>query len=162
MDENIRKELRDHAWSYFVLHAEQRLKTFHFYLILATLIAGGIVALAKETKGENCFKGAAVIAFLLPFFSFIFWKLDQRNKQLIKHGEEALKLIEIESKLNDNGEEPHRLKLFLHEEYVTAKRPRLPYWPPWRAHFSYSTCFNAVFLVFAVSGFISGIVLLWV
>jgi hypothetical protein len=159
MDEDIKKEMRDHAWSYFVLHAEQRLKTFHFYLILATLIAGGVVTLAKSE--ENCFKGAAAISLLLPFLSFIFWKLDQRNKQLVKHAEEALKLIESESKLNDTGKEPHRLKLFLHENYFTSKRPRLPYWPPWQAHFSYSTCFNAVFLVFGVFGFVGGIILLF-
>lgn len=157
MDEDIRKELRDHAWSYFVLHAEQRLKTFHFYLIVATLIGGGVLALAK---GGSASAGASPMAFLLPFLSFVFWKLDERNKQLIKHGEEALKLIENDSGLHDSGEEPHRLKLFLHEEYATAKRPRLPHWPPWRAHFSYSTCFRGVFIAFGLSGLVAGVILL--
>jgi hypothetical protein len=133
MDEHIRKELRDYAWSYFAIHAEQRMKTFHFYLLLATLIAGGIVAL---TKNGSCLIGAVALAFLLPFLSFIFWKLEQRNKQLVKYGEEALMLIEMESGVNDNGEEPHRLKLFLHEKYDTAKRPR--YWPPRRVNSGFS------------------------
>ena len=160
MNEEFRKELRDYAWSYFALHAEQRLKTFHFYLIVATLIAGGVVALAKDAS--RCGGAAAIMALLLPFLSLVFWKLDERNKQLIRHGEEALKLIEKESGLEDNGEQPHRLKLFLHEEYVTAQRPRLPHWPPWSAHFSYSTCFRAVFLVFGICGFVSGVILLLV
>jgi len=88
MDENIKKELREQAWSYFVIHAEQRLKTFHFYLIFSTLIAGGVVTLLKNE--ESCLKGVATVSFLLPFISFIFWKLDIRNKQFIKHAEEAM------------------------------------------------------------------------
>jgi len=157
MDEHIRKELREHAWSYFVLHAEQRLKTFHFYLVLATLIAGAVVTIVKD--GQN-FRAGGVLALLLPFLSFVFWKLDKRNKQLIKHGEDAIKIIERDSGLPDDGEEPHRLKLFLHEEYATSKLERLPRTWPWSAHFSYSTCFNAVFLVFGLAALIAGLVFL--
>lgn len=158
MDDQTCRELREHAWSYFVLHADQRLKTFHFYLIFATLIAGAIVTIVRDGKS---FAAAGVLALLLAFLSFVFWKLDKRNKQLIKHGEDAIKLIERRSGLPDQGEEPHRLKLFLHEEYTSAKLKRFPHTWPWLAHFSYSTCFNAVFLVFGAGGLVAGVVFLF-
>jgi hypothetical protein len=157
MDENIRKEMRDHAWSYFVLHADQRLRTFHFYLILATVIIGAAATVTKDGTGHV---PAGVLALALSFLSFVFWKLDVRNKQLIKHGEEAVKLVEGESGLQDDGEVPHRLKLFLHEEYATGKLKRSPRIWPWPAYFSYSTSFNAVFLVFGLCGLIGGLILL--
>lgn len=33
MSDQDREQLWDYAWNYFSFHAEQRLKTFHFYLI---------------------------------------------------------------------------------------------------------------------------------
>lgn len=159
MDKSDRKEFREQAWKYFGLHAEQRLKTFHFFLILAALISGAVATIAKDGKS---FLAAAAISFLLPCLSFIFWKLDTRNKQFIKHAEDAIKLIEQESGLPDDGDEPHRLKLFLHEEYVSKSLVRMPKAPPWSAHFSYSTCFKVLFLLFGVSGFITATILILV
>lgn len=134
------------------------IKNVNFYLIIATIIAGAVVTIAKDGKG---FLAAGFLVLLLPFLSFIFWKLDLRNKFLIRHGEEAIKMIEHKSGIQDEGEEPNRLKLFLHEEYATDKLKRLPYKWHWSAHFSYSTCFNLVFLVFSISGFISAVVFMY-
>lgn len=39
MDEKIRNEIHDYVWKYFQIHADQRLKTFNFYMILCTLIS---------------------------------------------------------------------------------------------------------------------------
>lgn len=88
MDNELQKELREYAWNYFSLHAEQRLKTFHFFVILSTVITGAVLTIIKDFKNVEY---AAPLAFLLPIFSFVFWKLDLRNKELIKHGENALK-----------------------------------------------------------------------
>ncbi len=50
MDEELRKELRTHAWAYFDRHAEQRLKTFNFYLILCGAIVAGVLGLRVPTR----------------------------------------------------------------------------------------------------------------
>ncbi len=91
MDAEQLSQLRQYAWSYFSVHADQRLKTFNFYAVLSTAMVAGILAIAKEAKNPAV---AAPLAFLLAFLSFIFWKLDQRNRQLVKHGENALKHLE--------------------------------------------------------------------
>jgi hypothetical protein len=168
MDEKIRKELRDHAWSYFALHADQRLKTFHFYLILVTVIFGAAVTIANNEKG---FRLIGLLALLLSFLSFVFWKLDKRNIQLIENGEEAIILTEDESGLPDEMGVPHRLKLFRREKYETDKlcevheknawRKFMSYIWPWTVHFPYAKCFDRVFFIIGVGGFIGGLVLLF-
>jgi hypothetical protein len=114
MKEDLRKELRGYAWAYFDRHAEQRLKTFNFYLILCGAIIAGLVS-QKSTE----LLPYSLLRFLLSFVSFIFWKLDVRNHDLTKHSEEALKLLEDELGLPDESEGvPHRCKLFRREEVV--------------------------------------------
>ncbi|MFT7005249.1 MAG: flagellar motor protein MotB [Sulfurimonas sp.] len=82
----------DYVFRYFNLHAEQRLKTFHFYIIIITLLLGAIITLAKL----NVTIYIIPIAGLMTFFSFIFWKLDIRNKELIRNAEKELKKLEKE------------------------------------------------------------------
>ena len=154
MEEGIQSTFRDYAWKYFALHADQRLKTFNFYLIVATLIVGAFATLLKEAKD---WRWLSILPFLLTFLSFVFWKLDLRNKQLVRNGETALKFLDEQSGVQDNGDEPHVLKLFAHNDYVTKARKRYPDVSPLEAHFSYSTCFYCVFLVFGVSSFILGL-----
>ena len=151
-------QLRQYAWNYFSLHADQRLKTFNFYAVLSTAIVAGILAIAKEAKNPAV---AAPLAFLLAFLSFVFWKLDKRNRQLIKHGENALKHLEGEIGPTGESASPHILQLFRYEEEATKFLPRLAKTWPTRAHFSYSTCFNAVFLLFGLGGMVLGGVLLY-
>src|SRR5262245_45101410 len=116
MDEHLRGELRDYAWKYYALHAEQRIKTFNFFLILYALAVGGVTAAVKDLQSQSV---AAGIGFLMAFVAFIFWKLDVRNKQLIQHAEAALKELENDPRLEDKGPRPHRLKLFQREDVDT-------------------------------------------
>src|SRR5438270_10748833 len=103
MDEKKREELRDQAWKYFSLHADQRLKAFNFYLILCTVVAGGILAVMKDIKDPRI---VIPLSLLLPFLSFVFWKLDTRNRQLIDHGQNALMFFEDDPALNASDETP--------------------------------------------------------
>jgi hypothetical protein len=96
MDEQKREELRDQAWKYFALHADQRLKAFNFYLILCTVIAGGLLTLIKDARDPRI---AILVALLLPSLSLVFWKLDTRNRQLIDHSQEALMFFEDDPRL---------------------------------------------------------------
>ena len=158
MDTELRKELRKYAWDYFDRHAEQRLKTFNFYLLLCGAIIAGVISFAQKSEQVRY---AWPLGFLLTLVSFIFWKLDVRNRQLTKHSEEALKLLEDESDLSDESPGvPHRCKLFRREEVESSKLNRFPSAPLTTAYFSYTTCFNWLFTLLGVGGAILGIILL--
>lgn len=80
------------VWEYFKLHAEQRLKTFHFYIIIITLLIGSALTILKDK--EYIF--FIFVGILMSFFFFIFWRLDIRNKELISTAEEEI--IKLEEK----------------------------------------------------------------
>ncbi|MFA6191716.1 MAG: hypothetical protein WC665_05120 [Sulfurimonas sp.] len=137
--QNNVNEDRNYAWQYFTTHAEQRLKTFHFFIIIMTLLIGTIFTLIKL---ENTFL-IILMAALMSFFSFIFWKLDQRNRELINHAQCALKKIEKKS----------NIKLFLEESEKTEKQKEAKKDSSFfNRHYSYSDCFNSVFKLFGIGG----------
>ena len=152
-------EFRDYAWNYFKAHAEARLTTFRFYLVFCTLIVAGMLAITGEGKQSTA---AAGLAFLLSFLSFVYWKVDVRHKQIIKHAEAALMFIESESRLPDQDGMPHILKLFQREEHATRTLKRFPRSLSLDAHFSYSICVNLVFIIFGATGVILGVRLLFI
>lgn len=145
------KNGQEYAWKYFNIHAEQRLKTFNFFVMLSSLISGATLTIAKDSTN---FIYAAPMGYLLTFLSFIFWKLDLRNKELIKHGENALK--RIESHVIQNKYSEVELSLFLNEEKETQKKINNSKFLSPSNHFSYSKCFNWVFFIFGIGGFIMG------
>ena len=117
MDNEELKDYREYAWKYFSLHADQRLKTFHFFVVLSAIISGAILTITKDVTNVSY---AAPMAYLLSFLAFIFWKLDQRNSELIKHGENALKAIENSGKLFDS--KSRAVLLFSEEEMKTKNK----------------------------------------
>lgn len=143
LDPDLRKELRDYAWKYFDRHAEQRLKTFNFYILLCGGIIAGLATVLREPGKEWL---AVALASLSAIVSFVFWKLDNRTRFLIKHSEEALKFIEDD--MADLGNEalnvPHRCKLFRREKHEQGKCGP--------AEYSYTTCFRWVFAIFGWGG----------
>jgi hypothetical protein len=142
---------RDYAWNYFALHAEQRLKTFHFFIILVTAIVGGFLLILRY---GHTHKWIALLGFFLAFLSFVFWKLDVRTRALVKNAEEALKVLDAGHELPDSGGAPHALRLFDRDDYFTSRAPRFPLFS---AHFSYSRCFNYLFFVVGLIGFGGGV-----
>lgn len=144
-------ELLDYSWKYFSLHADQRLRTFNFFLILAAVLVGGSLTALNELP-----RVAAVLGFytLLPF-SFVFWKLDQRTRELVKHGEAALKAIEEE--IISRQSMGDRLSIFTSEERLTAStKDAHSWWKIWSLPLSYSDCFGLVFLMVGLLGFVMG------
>jgi hypothetical protein len=81
------------------------------------------------------------LGILLILFSFVFWKLDERVKLLIKNAEAALRFFE-----EQDGKEIAVTHVFRNEEVLTADAKAA------RLHMSYSTCFNIVFAAFAILG----------
>jgi hypothetical protein len=83
-------------------------------------------------------------------FSYIFWRLDARNRILVRYGEEALMLYEEGFKENANAD---KMKIVYRELQETDDKERcrnrlqqllIPY------RFTY--CFRAIFLMFMVIG----------
>src|SRR5438128_2118322 len=102
-------EIRSYVWGHFQLHASQRLTTFNFYIIVSSLIAGALLGVFQGNQPRYVGIGLGV---LLTFFSFIFWKLDCRTRQLIWHAEEALRQIESGPGFEDV---PNTARIFTHE-----------------------------------------------
>jgi uncharacterized membrane protein len=143
------KDQRQYVWNYFQLHASQRLITFNFYIVISTAIgAGYIVALRVNSIPVL----AILLGFTISLLSFIFWKLDMRNKLLIKNAEEALRYLEALTCTPGDKNKSNVLKIFTYEEGQTNKMKMTKSFWPWKNHYSYSKCFNIVFAVFGILG----------
>jgi hypothetical protein len=143
--------LRKQAWDFFQMQTSQRLTTFNFYIVISSLITTGLTATLKGNQNPIVVFGLGLALILL---SGTFWKLDQRNRDLIHSAEDALKFFEGISQLPDNEGVPHVAKRFLREEYDTQRKVARRTWRLWRNHYKYSECFGAVFCSFSVVGFI--------
>jgi hypothetical protein len=85
MDEpqtNQQKAL-EYGFKWFEYHAQQRITSFHFYLIAYSGLAAAEAFLLKETFHF----GSMLIGLVMIFTSVLFWQLDVRNRQLIEIGE---------------------------------------------------------------------------
>jgi hypothetical protein len=147
---------RQYAWDYFALHADHRLRAFHFYILLSTALVGGF-ALSVRNGGFQMWM--SILGLLLVFFSFVFWKMDVRTRQLVKNAENALKFLDAQHGLENQSDLPHPLRLFAREEQMSSK---LRDFPLISGHFSYARCFRWVFSMFAIVGAAGAVVsLLW-
>jgi hypothetical protein len=102
--------LRQYIWNYFQVHASQRLTTFNFYILISTVISTGFLIVIA-----NMPIFALVLSIMLISLSFVFWKLDIRNKQLIRTAESGLKYLESKDNINEKSDEPHILNIFRYE-----------------------------------------------
>lgn len=76
----------DHAWAHFAYHANQRLVTFRFFLIAVAIFVGAYL----KTMSDESIWVSSVIAILGLVFSYVFLRLDLRNKDLIGLSEAVL------------------------------------------------------------------------
>ena len=155
MTESQRKECHEHAWKHFALHAQQRMASVQFFVALCTVTIGGVVVSLKDGGGCGF---AAVLAFSLPIFAFVFWRTDERSRELIRVAEAALKFLEgTQDGLAGGTEIPAPLRVFTAEEAATKEarsRWTLGFIP---FHFSFANCFRTIFVVFAFAGIALGI-----
>ena len=128
------RDQSQYVWNYFQLHASQRLITFNFYIVISTAIATGYMV----TLGVSSISVLAILlGFTISLLSFIFWKLDVRNKQLIKNAEEALKYLEAQIYTSGDENESNVLKIFTYEEEQTNRMKMNKSVWPWKNHYSY-------------------------
>lgn len=144
MDE---KEARNYAWEHFKLHAAQRFTTFNYFIVLAVLMTTALgTALNKDFRYPEL---ACYLSTLLMVTSFVFWKLDQRARQLLEVSKNALKHLE----LSPDSSEPKYWALFMNEVKLTETRKReAKLWQPHRWHLTYVHCFGTLYLLFSMLG----------
>ena len=138
-----------YLWDYFQLHASQRLTTFNFYIGISAVITTAYTLAVTELTTSPV---GIVLGAVLFIISCVFWKLDKRNRLLIKVAEDALKYLERRSNSQDDSEMAHALNIFTQEEAETSKLKRQKSVLFWKNHLSYSDCFNVVFALFGMLG----------
>ena len=145
------EELRKQAWDFFQMQSGQRLTTFNYYVFICSVACTGLAS-SFRADSSNPYIGIS-FGLLLVLFSFIFLKIDHRNRDLIKGAEEALKFFERTSTIQDADDGPHIAKRFLREDFDTCNKKQAKSWKLWLNTYSYSECFRLVFTIFAVVGF---------
>ncbi len=136
----------DYAMRYFELHANQRMSTFNFFIVLNALL---ITALVSTFDKDFIYPGIGhMISISIVYVSIIFWKLDQRVRFLIKHAEKSLSLIEENEKIADS--------LFpdlFSSEIIKTKELQKGAWKSvFKLHMFYSQCFGAIYFLFGLIG----------
>ncbi|PIO97276.1 hypothetical protein [Pleomorphomonas carboxyditropha] len=132
--------IANHVWKYFEIHASQRLTVFNFFSAFSGLIIAGIGAVGQASL--NYAVVGIALGAILVVVSFVFWKLDQRSAFLVKHAEEALKVLE--------GEMTADLKLFTSEPVRRSVANNDANWliQPW----TFGKSFRCLFLLTAICG----------
>ena len=149
MDRNY---LQQQAWNYFALHAQQRLTTVNYYLVVATTLTATAVASFSEDFG---FPGLRFPAgLLLSLLSFAFWRLDFRNRELINAAEATLRSLEASSGIDDSNGKPPVEWLFTREHCQSEERRATASWANRIVPRTYSHVFNVLFGSFLVVGFL--------
>ena len=152
-DDAIENIFREYALRYFQIHADQRMRVFQFYIAISTALLGVGAFMIKQEQSQEILVFAGLF---MAFVSFIFWKLDVRVKGLIKNAEVALKFLDDRHELPDFDGGPNPLKLFARDDFLIDKRKSEDGFLK-LDHFSYGRCFNWVFAVVGVLGFLGAL-----
>jgi len=124
----------------------------NFFVVFSSILAVGLAT--TFMTGKNIEPIGVTLGLLLIFNSFIFWKFDERNKFLTKHGEAAL--LELEkhfsiNKIEDGTINP--IKIFTSEKsetlaYKEANAGKRIY----SRMISHSKCLNLLFFIYGLLG----------
>jgi hypothetical protein len=153
LDEQARGRLRTYAWSYFSFHADQRMKTFHFYILVIAAIGAAIITLISRA-GEKQWLAEASLCITVAFLSLMFYLLDRRNRELVRNGERALRHLDEMEPLYRDGAAPHCLEILAADDHQTKQKPQIP--SP-AAHYSFSWVIALIFFWFGLISIAAGI-----
>jgi|ERR1051325_760331 hypothetical protein len=145
------KEARGYAWGYFSLHADQRMKLFNFFLSLSGLLIAAVPAVRSIAPGT---KLVVILPLFLSFSAFVFWRLDERTRQLVKNAENAIKFLDQlwpVPPVEGDGL-PHCLRLIERDEHITKKLKENSF-GKLGLPITYNHSFRLVFLMTAGLGF---------
>ena len=142
--------LLKYSWSYFHVHSAQRISVFNFFVVLAGLMIGGLFSTFHQDFRMPVF--GIVLGLGLIFLSFIFWKLDERVKFLIKNVEASLTELESHFPTAGGANKPHVTQLITCELTKTQElRNSQMRWAP-TSQYSYAQSFKLLFVVVGLVG----------
>jgi len=125
---------------------------FNFFVVMSTLLTTAMAT--SFTDKFNCPVIGTISGIGLVVIAFVFWKLDQRIRFLIKLAETALTGIGNEVG-NDKKTSDSPQTLFLIERIETEnKRRKWYWWKPQTWHLKYSECFGIAYILFAFIGIV--------
>ncbi len=88
------KDFIDILWKYFELHSNQRMQMINFSLVVHSLLITVLIGLFTSNSAVDLTQYKILVCISLIVFSFIFYMLDRRTKEMIKNCEESLKAVE--------------------------------------------------------------------
>lgn len=91
MDALTEKDRLDYAWKYFALIADQRIKTFNFYIIVLIASFGGTLSAISQSFSAQIWILLGVAHMIV---ALIFWLIDVRSCKMLDISSNAL--VEIE------------------------------------------------------------------
>ncbi len=97
-------ELHTYAWSWFALHAGQRLQMVNFWLVATAFMAAAFV----QAHVSRLYVVAFGISLAGCLSSMAFMRLDARTRRLVHVGENALRSLE-QKRTEDGADETHEL-----------------------------------------------------
>lgn len=150
MNESEKSQAREFAWKYFEYHAEQRLKTFNFYLVISAFIVGGYITFLERAQHSDSSYFLWAIPLVHSFLSFVFWRLDKRNSNLVKNGENALRYLDSKWPVEANDPDASLLRMFESDDKSMRSEKLVP---GLGGKLSYSACFRLVFGIFGFASF---------
>ncbi len=145
------KEILNLSWNYFQQHAQQRLSFFNFFVVFAVLATTGLISTLQEEY--NAHSIGIAVGLMLSLISFIFYKIDERNKYLTKTGENAIRQIEKNYSCVNCYPDKAEFQIFSIEEEETKKlrmaqkKKSIIY-----RQISHSKSFNLIFIIFFIIG----------
>lgn len=113
------KDYMDMLWSYFELHANQRMQLMNFFIVLESLMVAGLISLLSAQNNLYLWERGICIGML--FFSLIFYGLDYRTKNMIKLCESSIIMLEKRNK-GTEGPAEEWVGIFSKEEYFTNNK----------------------------------------
>lgn len=145
------KEILNLAWNYFQQHAQQRLSFFNFFVVFSVLMTTGLISTFQEKYDVHSI-GIAV-GMMLSLISYVFWKIDDRNKYLTKKGENAIKQIEKHYSCAKCYPGQPEFQIFTIEENRTDELKKMQLQKNiFSRQISHSKSFNLIFIIFFVVG----------
>jgi hypothetical protein len=153
-DPSVESEIRNHIWNYFSLHAQQRISVFQYFVTIETALFGGAF-FAVQNSSTQGMRPLALVGVFITILAFVFWKIDQRTRELIKNAENAL--IEVEAYLASQRAFITTLPVASDPQRSGGLR-----WKPLKSgRLSYSQAFGIIFFICGVSG-LAMAVWLWI
>lgn len=78
-------------WEHFKFNADQRLKSFNFFVLLSIFADGGVFTALQKSMAPQVL---ALMGAFICLLAIVFWLVDSRSQNLLKLAIPALKEIE--------------------------------------------------------------------